>query len=1083
MVIIILAPINVANSIRTNIIYINTMQHDQSALSKKYQRKTLREQILLRPDTYIGACTVQTRSVWTPSGPLKLAFPPGLYKIIDEILVNALDNKRRDDSMRRIDISYNNGRICIANDGATVPIVKHEQHDMYIPTLVFGHLLTSDNYNDDEERVTGGRNGYGAKLTNIYSIEFQVECIDSKARKKFSQTWQNNMLDTSGPVVRACSNKKDRTTVSFTPDWVRFGLEGAPAVLETLLRRRALDIAGTSPNTLAVYFNGAKLPVKHFGAYAKQFLPNAVHIPLGDRWEVCVAAKTDDTPPVPTFVNGICTHRGGSHVKHVTGPLFQYLAEVAAKRVRGLKIKPSHVENFANVFVNCLVVNPAFDSQTKETLTSKVRDFGSRAQWTPDLLKKCARQTNILAALEEWALRRNGHALTKAVGSARTKLVIPKLHDASKAGGVHSDKCSLILTEGDSALALAVAGFSVVGRKFFGAFPLKGKLLNVRDASAGQVLQNKEIQNIMKIIGLQPGANNPRLRYGQVIIMCDQDDDGSHIGGLILNFIDHFWPGLMDGALRVSIFRTPLVKVGTQEFYSMPEYEAWSATAEPHKAKYYKGLGTSTSADAKKYFSNLATHLIPLACEEAGRDALELAFRRSKASERRAWSAHPSPEAGLVVPRSVHDFIHKQMILYVNSSIKRAICALGTDGLKPSQRKVLYTALSKNIVTDAKVAQFGAAAAEFTDYHHGEQSLHATIIKMCQTFVGSNNKNILVPKGQLGTRLMGGKDAASPRYVFTHLSEDARVLFPKADDTLLRRVVSDGHVVEPETYAPIVPMGLVNGSKGLATGWSAWIPPHAFKDVVNALMARLNNVAAHPITPSWNNFTGRVQVIGNKVKTCGVWNRVGPDKIRITELPVGVWTQPYKEWLEQKCRRVEDHSTDERVDLYVWTDVSDADIVSYFKLEKSDTMLWVGFDTTGQLKRYAGAEQVLDEFVPWRLAIYERRLQKEILEAEQEVIALRRKETFLNAVVSNQIVLSADIGHVEHAIRALGLEGPFDDLLDLPLRSLSSTRLAQTRNRLQRALNALEIARGRDARDVWKEELRYCTSKKRTRTT
>ena len=1059
------------------------MSHDRSALSQKYQRKTLREQILLRPDTYIGACTNQSHRIWTPSGPQDLTYPPGLYKIIDEILVNALDNKRRDDSMRRIDISYTDGRITISNDGATVPIIKHEQHDMYIPTLVFGHLLTSDNYDDNEERVTGGRNGYGAKLTNIYSIDFTVECIDAKARKKFVQTWTNNMLDTSGPVVRACSNKKDRTTISFTPDWVRFGLEGAPRVLETLLRRRALDIAGTSPSTLSVYFNGAKIPVKHFGTYAKQFLPDAVHISLGDRWEVCIAAKTDDTPPVPTFVNGICTYRGGSHVKHVTGPLFQHLAEVATKRVRGLKIKPSHVENFANVFVNCLVVNPAFDSQTKETLTSKVKDFGSRAQWTPELLKKCARQTNILTALEEWALRRNGHALTKAVGSARTKLVIPKLHDASKAGGVHSDKCSLILTEGDSALALAVAGFSVVGRKFFGAFPLKGKLLNVRDASAGQVLQNKEIQNIMKIIGLQPGVQNPRLRYGQIIIMCDQDDDGSHIGGLILNFIDHFWPGLMDGALRVSIFRTPLVRVGTRAFYSSPEYEAWAATAGPHKAKYYKGLGTSTSADAKQYFSNLGTHLIRLSCEADGRNALELAFRRSKASERRAWSANPAPDAGLVIPRTVHNFVHKQMILYVNSSIERAICALGTDGLKPSQRKVLYTALSKNIVSDAKVAQFGASAAEFTDYHHGEQSLYATIIKMCQTFVGSNNVNLFEPKGQLGTRLMGGKDAASPRYIFTHLSEYARVLFPKSDDGLLRRAVSDGHVVEPETYAPIVPMGLVNGSKGLATGWSAWIPPHALKDIVDALLARLDNVEPTPLTPYWNGFTGRVEVEGNKVKTFGVWSRVGPDKIRITELPVGVWTQTYKEWLEQKCRRVEDHSTDEKVDLYVWTDVQDAEIQSFFKLEKSSTMLWVGFDTSGKLKQYRGAEQVLDEFIPWRLAIYEQRLQKEIREAEEMLTSLRRKETFLNAVVTNRIDLRVDEGRLEHEMRVLGLAEPFEDLLSLPLRALTATRLDQTRRRVTQALNALEQARARDARDVWKQELRNATSKKRTRTT
>ena len=329
---------------------------------------------------------------------------------------------------------------------------------------------------------------------------------------------------------------------------------------------------------------------------------------------------------------------------------------------------------------------------------------------------------------------------------------------------------------------------------------------------------------------------------------------------------------------------------------------------------------------------------------------------------------------------------------------------------------------------------------------------------------------------------MGGKDAASPRYVFTHLSESARALFPKADDGLLRRVVSDGHVVEPETYAPIVPMGLVNGSKGLATGWSAWIPPHALKDVVDALLGRLDGTAPTPLTPSWKGFTGRVEVVGNKVTTFGVWNRVGPDKIRITELPVGVWTQPYKQWLEEKCRRVEDHSTDEKVDLYVWSDVQDDDVVSHFKLEKSSTMLWVGFDTHNCLKQYSGAEQVLDEFVPWRLAIYEKRLQKEIREANALVAALRRKETFLDAVVAGRVELRGDLGRVEHEMSALGLASPFDDLLDLPLRSLTSTRLAQTRHKLGDAIRALEVARGRVAREVWKSELRSATSKKRTRT-
>lgn len=1054
---------------------------ERTAISNKYQKKSLLDQILIRPDTYVGSCTSEDISTWLPGGIRTLSYPRAVYKIIDEILTNALDNKRRDDSMRHIKIYLNGSTITISNDGATVPVEKHNEHDMYIPTLVFGHLLTSDNYDDTKERVTGGRNGYGAKLTNIFSTKFEIECIDAKARRVFRQTWENNMRVTAGPKIRKTSKKKDKTTVSFTPDWNRFGLTGPPDSLEDLLRRRAYDIAGTSPKSLNVFFNNEKIPVKNFAAYAKTFLPDALHIPLGERWEIAIAVKGSDTPPVPTFVNGICTHRGGTHVKHVTDPLYKYLAEVASKRVKGLKVRPSDVASFTHVFLNALIVNPSFDSQTKETLTTRVRDFGSRAEWTPDALKKCAARSGILRAVEEWALRKAGKALTKAVGSARTKLVIPKLHDASKAGGVKSTDCSLILTEGDSALALAVAGLSVVGRHYWGAFPLKGKLLNVRDASTKQVLENKEIQNVMRILGLQPGVSSPRLRYGQLVIMCDQDDDGAHIGGLILNFIDHFWPGLMDTDLRVSIFRTPLVKVGTRAFYSTPEYEAWAATARPHKAKYFKGLGTSTSADAKRYFSNLPAHLIPLTCGENGREALEMAFRRSRASDRRVWAANPDADAGLVIPRDVHTFIHKQMILYVDSSIRRAICSLGTDGLKPSQRKILFTALQKNITDDFKVAQFAALVAEFTDYHHGEQSLVEAVVKMAQTYVGSNNKNLLMPQGQFGTRLEGGKDHASGRYIFTRLASDTRSLYPQADDDLLQRIQSEGRLVEYETFAPIVPMGLVNGSKGLATGWSAWIPPHALEDVVHAVLRRIDGRESVPLRPHWNGFNGEVVVDGSKVWTRGVWTRVGPEKIRITELPVGVWTQPYKEWLETKCRRVEDHSTDVHVDLYVHTDVPDDRVVSHFKLEKSNNMQWVGFDTEGRLKRYTGAEQVLDEFVPWRLAIYEKRLRKQMNEAEQRVRKLERVGRFLEAVVSGSVQLTADLEAVEAQLAGI-VEAPYDDLLDLPLRSLTSTRLERIRKQLEDARALWEVSKHKRAREVWKEELQKLITRKRMRT-
>lgn len=199
---------------------------------------------------------------------------------------------------------------------------------------------------------------------------------------------------------------------------------------------------------------------------------------------------------------------------------------------------------------------------------------------------------------------------------------IPKLDDANDAGGRNSDQCTLILTEGDSAKALAISGLSVVGRDRYGVFPLRGKLLNVRDASASQVSNNAEIQHIKQILGLQHGKvrcwrggsecvaryrqvhnaaqqydSVKQLRYGHLMIMTDQDHDGSHIKGLIMNFFHHFYPSLLKLPGFLVEFITPIIKVTrngkTLAFYTMPEYEAWQeslgGSTRGWKVKYYKG--------------------------------------------------------------------------------------------------------------------------------------------------------------------------------------------------------------------------------------------------------------------------------------------------------------------------------------------------------------------------------------------------------------------------------------------------------------------------------------------------------------
>jgi DNA topoisomerase-2 len=273
----------------------------------------------------------------------------------------------------------------------------------------------------------------------------------------------------------------------------------------------------------------------------------------------------------------LCISQGGSHIDHVTKQLVEKLSAAAKRRNKGgADMKPHMVKSHLWVFVNCLIENPAFDSQTKENMTLKVKSFGSECIFSDKFLKKVI-QCGVVDLMVTSAQAKLQAQLSRKAGSTgrQTKLKgIPKLDDANSAGGKKSRDCTLILTEGDSAKTLAVSGLSVVGRDLYGVFPLRGKVLNVREASAKQMTENAEITNIVKIMGLKYGkkyteSDLSSLRYGHLMVMTDQDQDGSHIKGLLINFIHYNWPSL----LRVPFmeqFITPIVKVCLEKI--LPTY-------------------------------------------------------------------------------------------------------------------------------------------------------------------------------------------------------------------------------------------------------------------------------------------------------------------------------------------------------------------------------------------------------------------------------------------------------------------------------------------------------------------------------
>lgn len=1002
------------------------------SVERIYQKKTQLEHILLRPDSYIGSVEPVTQQMWVYDEEVGLncrevTFVPGLYKIFDEILVNAADNKQRDKAMNciKVNIDVENNTISVWNNGKGIPVVEHKVEKVFVPALIFGQLLTSSNYDDDEKKVTGGRNGYGAKLCNIFSTKFTVETSCKESKKSFKQTWFNNMGKAGEANIKPFDGE-EYTCITFRPDLPKFKMTILDKDTVALMTRRAYDIAGATKG-LRVYFNGKKLPVSGFRSYVDMYLEDKVdevgnpltvlHEAINERWEVCLTMSEKGFQQV-SFVNSIATTKGGRHVDYVADQVVTKLIEVVKKKNKaGVAVKPFQVKNHIWLFVNCLIENPTFDSQTKENMTLQQKSFGSSCSLSEKFIKQ-AISSGIVESVMNWVKFKAQTQLNKKCSALKQSKIkgVPKLDDANDAGGKNSSSCTLILTEGDSAKTLAVSGLGVVGRDRYGVFPLKGKILNVREASLKQIMENAEINNIIKILGLQYKKNysDPEslktLRYGKIMIMTDQDQDGSHIKGLLINFIHHNWPALLKHSF-LEEFITPIIKASHKKsqlsFYSIPEFNEWKekqTNIKSWRIKYYKGLGTSTSQEAKEYFSDMQRHRIPFKYSGPEDDeAITLAFSKKKVEERKEWLTnfminrrqrreHNLPEDYLYGEStkflSYNDFVNKELVLFSNSDNERSIPCL-VDGLKPGHRKVLFCCFKRNDKREVKVAQLAGSVAEMSAYHHGESSLMMTIIGLAQNFVGSNNLNLLQPQGQFGTRLHGGKDSASPRYIFTMLSPLARLLFPAIDDNLLKHNFDDNQRVEPEWYIPIIPTLLINGAEGIGTGWASKIPNYDIREIIGNIHRMLHGEEPLKMLPSYKGFKGTVEEMAeNHFMISGEVAILDSTTIEISELPVKTWTQTYKEnVLEPMMNGTEkvpaiitdfkEYHTDTTVRFVVkmpeekLREAEHAGLHKVFKLQTPLTCAsMVVFDHVGSLKKYDSVVDILRDFFELRMKYY-----------------------------------------------------------------------------------------------------------------
>jgi len=1121
-----------------------------------YKKHTHREHILELPDTYVGSTDTHPESRWIfddASSKMvhrKVDFNPGFYKLFDEIIVNARDALVRSSEAGRTPIKHIDVKIVepsgdkplmisVENDGDGIPVEMHPTEKVWAPELIFGHLLTSGNYNKGEEKIVGGKNGYGAKLTNIFSTKFTVE-TRSKGQK-YSQTWTKNMSVAGKAAVKA-DTAKGFVRITYEPDLARFpALNLADMLL--VLKTRVVELAAMAGKEVKVTCNGSTVPTNTFEKFVKLFVKDDTAIAYercGERWEIAaVMAKhlfDEDVPDEKhvSFVNGINTRKGGKHVDKVVGSLIGDFCELATKKK--VAVKPGQLKDSVIFFVNATIVNPAFDSQTKETLTTPAAKFGStfKSEKMVALLVKLGLLDEAMAIMDAKANK----DVKKTDGSKkRTIRGMPKLVDAAWAGTAKSTECTLILTEGDSAATSAITGLSVVGREKWGVFPLKGKMLNVRDVSADKFAKNEELTAIKKILGLEQSKvykDLKSLRYGRVMVMADQDLDGSHIKGLLMNLFHAEWPALMQSGFICSL-ATPLLKATrrteVRSFYSAAEFEAWKAglggsTAGWH-LKYYKGLGTSTDEEAKQWFENL--HEIKYTWDGQTDETMSLAFSKKRADDRKAWLSQYDPQRQLVVAADgrvdYSRFIHDELIHFSNADNIRSLASI-MDGLKPSQRKILFGCLKRGLRAEVRVAQLAGYVSEHAAYHHGEASLTGAITSMAQQFVGANNINLLAPIGQFGSRLQGGKDAASARYIHTHLEMIVDTILRKEDAGILKHIDDDGLTVEPVTYFPVVPLLVINGCIGIGTGFSTDIPPHNPEEVVGLLRDRLEgrrptleNLA---MRPWWIGFKGPVQLVSD-----GVWVTKGlytfddaKKSVTITELPVGTWTHDYKAFLDELCvsgtvvkaggstgGKNDSSKTDEGKpvlrnfeDLYNHIDVKfnlDLDPDYYddiranpveFEKRFQLTSTWrttnmVAFNMESKIVKYGCVGDILEAFYGPRLAAYETRRAAEIERQKSEALEADAKARFLQAVLdgtidmrraSDEDIVAAMIAHELPALSADKVAtnvDAYDYLLRLRMDRVKAAAVEEHQRAVVASQAALAALEATTAAAMWLSDL------------
>lgn len=911
---------------------------------KELKHLTQREHFLKRPGVVIGSlkANLVKRFIYNANtnkvDEKEILAAEGIERLFLEGLSNASDNSEEsrilglDPGYIKIDITKKTVTIC--NTGKPYTIKKFPGTNKYVQEMAFGVIGTSTNYDDSKRNRVAGTNGYGIKLVNTYSKEFSLNLVDDKQNKSYSQSWSNNMIDVTSPIIKNTSGEKTYTEVNYTLDFDRFDDIYKDGYTEDLIGLYGFHCINTAFTTrVSVWFNGVEfkpMNVKEYIMMVTGTNLNSTKYLTHSEWfenkeiktktsingiinagnqsmniEVCIY-DTPDASVNLSFVNGLITYDGGIHVDTVLNRIKDVILPELNNKIkdgdRKSKLSLRDLRPHISVVVNCHVNEADYRSQMKSylnhpkpNLTILSNKIKSMMRW-----KLIERLNNTIKAKQLKILKSTDGKKNNVLFNIKT------LTDAPLAGSNKSHLCTIDLVEGNSAQnysdirSVAVNG-GINRSDYIGSLALRGKIINALKAMSSidgiqKLNENKVYANIKKAIGLRERMdyniekNFRTLRYGIITVLCDADVDGIHIAALIVLLIWKMFKSLLERKKVVYILRTPLIRVkkGKKffDFFFLWQFEDWAEknSLKGCEIQYCKGLASSSASEIDRDSKN--PYLVEFDLDEQTDMFIDMAFGKNTAV-RKQWLKKYKPEENLeeLSNIAISRFIDKELILHSFANVHRTIP--GLDGYKEGGRKVLYTSLkkwgSKRVL---RTNELVTIAKGFTNYHYGAISLIKAVEKMTLDYTGSNNLPCFTQEGLFGTRKNNGDNAGQSRYTSVSKMAWWSKVFNKDDFNIWEYVMEEGQICEPKNLFPIIPMFLVNGSSGVGTAYSTKIPNYNPLDIIKWIISRINGTTKPKIVPWYIGFTGSIKVVFkyfSKTKVDGKEDKVVKLKKNILE--------------------------------------------------------------------------------------------------------------------------------------------------------------------------------------------------------